>query len=68
MARTSDMKVLRQHLVDQGFEVTVAKSGHWWVIAPSGKKCQIASTPRNNRAVLNAITRLKRLGFQPPKK
>lgn len=68
MARTSEMKDLRRQLVEQGFHVCQMKSGHWQVIAPDGQKCQIASTPRQHRGVLNAVTRLKRIGFCPKKK
>lgn len=65
MARTTDIKELRAHLEKQGFHVEVAKNGHYRVIAPDGRKIQIAATPRYPRAVLNAITRLKRIGYNP---
>jgi hypothetical protein len=58
------MRRLRAALIAQGFTVEMAKSGHYRVIAPSGAKCQIPATPRHNRAVLNAVTRLRRIGFQ----
>lgn len=65
MSRTKEMKALRQRLESQGFDVAVARNGHYRVVAPDGRKCQIASTPRENRGVLNAITRLKRIGYDP---
>lgn len=68
MPRNSEMKDLRQRLVDQGFQIRVVKNGHWQVVAPDGRKCQIASTPKYSTGVLNAITRLKRIGYCPPSK
>lgn len=65
MPRTKEMKDLRKRLESQGFAVEIAKNGHYKVVAPDGQKCQIAATPRENRGVLNAITRLKRIGFKP---
>lgn len=63
MARTQDMKALRQRLLDQGFAVERTRNGHYKVIAPDGRKVQIAHSPTCNRSVLNAVTRLKRIGF-----
>lgn len=68
MAYRSEMRDLCRDLEKQGFTVEHAKSGHYRVIAPSGRKCQIAATPSEYRGVLNAVTRLKRLGFKPRKK
>lgn len=65
MSKASDMKRLRAALIAQGFTVEQARNGHYRVIAPTGGKCQIAATPGSNRAVLNAVTRLKRIGFDP---
>lgn len=71
MARTNEIRDLIRSLESQVFTVEMAKSGHWKVSAPAhlgGKKCQIAATPRQQRGVLNAITRLKRIGYEPPTK
>lgn len=58
------MKDLLGRLTKQGFSVEVANNGHYRVTAPCGRqKAQISSTPRDRRTVLNAITRLKRIGF-----
>ena len=65
MARSSEMKALCKRLTAQGFDVAIARNGHYKVVAPDGRKCQIAATPRENRGVLNAITRLKRIGYDP---
>jgi predicted RNA binding protein YcfA (HicA-like mRNA interferase family) len=65
MSKGRDMQELRARLNAQGFTVERVRNGHYKVTAPTGRKAQIAATPGNNRAVLNAITRLKRIGFQP---
>lgn len=65
MPRTTEMKRLREQLVAQGFSVEMCRSGHYRVVAPDGRKCCIAATPRYSRGVLNAVTRLKRIGYHP---
>jgi len=64
MSRAQEMKELRKKLVAQGFTVFLTKCGHYCV-EKDGKKCHIAATPSQSRAVLNAITRLKRIGYKP---
>jgi hypothetical protein len=67
--RKSDMKKVRDSLAEQGFAVELVNNGHWKVTSPDGQRtCQIAATPRESRAILNAITRLKRIGYVPPDK
>jgi hypothetical protein len=64
MARLRDMKQIREALAAQGFAVERVRNGHYRVIAPTGAKVQIAATPSDHRAVLNSVTRLRRIGFQ----
>lgn len=66
---TQEMKALRKQLMAQGFDVYVVKNGHWQVVAPDGRKCQIAHSPSDYRAIKNIRSRLKKaLGFVPPKR
>jgi len=69
MGTTQDMKRLREALAAQGFEVERARNGHWRVTTPDGMaRMQIANTPSDWRGIRNTVSRLKRLGFEPPKK
>lgn len=62
---TKYMRELMRDLSKQGFEVSVARSGHYRVQAPTGATCHVAVTPGSRRSVLNQITRLKRIGYLP---
>ena len=65
MSRRREIGQIVRHLRSQGFDVDLVRSGHWRVTAPDGRRAQIAATPGSNRAVLNCITRLKRIGYVP---
>lgn len=65
MGYNKEISALCKSLTEQGFEVEVARNGHYRVLAPDGQKCQIPRTPSRNTSVLNAITRLKRIGYLP---
>lgn len=65
MPGRNEIKELRKQLRQQGFDVAPARNGHWQVVAPNGRKCQIPSTPKGGRTLLNVVTRLRRIGFRP---
>jgi hypothetical protein len=66
MSRTKEIRDLLSRLRKQGFLVARVQNGHWSVINPdTGQSCQIPHSPRQSRGVLNATTRLKRIGFDP---
>jgi hypothetical protein len=66
MPRTQEIKALCAQLEAQGFLIEPTKNGHWKVTNPqTGQKLQISKTPGIRRTVLNAKTRLKRIGFDP---
>lgn len=55
---------LRRALLDQGFELTKGRSGHWKVINPeTGHQVSISDTPSDRRTILNEISRLRRIGY-----
>lgn len=62
------MKPIIAALREQGFTCVIVTNGHWKVTSPDGRSCQIPATPRQGTTVLNAVTRLKRIGFVPPRK
>lgn len=66
MGSKKDISEIRKHLLAQGWEVTVARNGHYKCVAPDGRKCQIPKTPRNNTTILNTVTRLRRIGYVSP--
>lgn len=55
-------KELLAALEAEGAVIERARNGHFRVIHPSGRRCQIAFTPRP-RTVLNAVARLRQIGF-----
>jgi hypothetical protein len=66
MGKTRDINQLIRVLRDQGARVERARCGHWKVTNTStGRTAQIPATPKNDRAVLNAVTRLRRIGLLP---
>jgi hypothetical protein len=72
----TSQKDINQVLTDaknQGFTVgDIDGGGHRTVIAPSGERLTVATTPKNNRSVMNDIGKLVKHGFvprhKPPKK
>lgn len=75
-AHSKAIQELIVNLREQGFTVTLAKNGHYTVDCPSNvttppgqrRRIQIPATPSIERTVLNTITRLKRMGYNPPRK
>lgn len=68
MTKRSDISRLTKQAVEQGFTVERSKSGHWKITNPNtGRMVFIPSTPSDWRAVLNAASTLKKIGFEPRK-
>lgn len=59
---------LCEALRKQGFTVEIVKNGHYKATAPDGQSCQFARSPSRATSVRNAVTRLKRIGYEPVKK
>ncbi len=66
MSNKKELIPLLRKLREQGFDVDIARgSTHYRVVAPDGRKCNIAYTPRSTRGLKNIVTRLKRIGYRP---
>ena len=64
-------KLLKEHLkeaIKQGFLVTPTKSGHTKVQNPkTGRKVNVPSSPSRDATMMNAITRMGKIGYVKPK-
>lgn len=59
-----NIRMLIRTVEAQGAIVTMTKSGHWLIRNPAtGRSIHLAATTRSFRNVLNAVTRLRRIGF-----
>jgi len=62
--RHDEIRLLIRCVEAQGAVVTMTKSGHWLVRNPAtGRSIHLAATTRSFRNALNAVTRLRRIGF-----
>ena len=66
MPKSREVKQLIAALRKQGAVVEMARCGHWKVTNPkTGRTIQISASPRNERAILNSVTRLRKIGLLP---
>lgn len=65
MSRAEATRLIRE-LEDQGFQASLARSGHWHIRKNGEYVAVLAASPSEYRGRLNALSRLKRAGFIPP--
>lgn len=73
MTSQKDINQVLQDAKNQGFTIgDIDGGGHRTVMAPDGSRLTVATTPKNNRSVMNDIGKLVAKGFvprgKPPKK
>ncbi len=73
MTSQKDINQVLQDAKNQGFTIgDIDGGGHRTVISPNGERTTVATTPKNNRSIMNDVGKLVRLGFvprhKPPKK
>ena len=61
--RNHDLSQLVNEAREQGFDVGRTAKNHIKFVAPTGKICVTSGTPSDHRAVMNARSKLRRLGF-----
>jgi len=69
MADNKQMRQLIGLLIEQGFQVTLKRNGHYEVRTAEGEfVTTLAGTPSEYRGWKNALATLRRHGFLDPKK
>jgi predicted RNA binding protein YcfA (HicA-like mRNA interferase family) len=64
MSKRREMMEIIRVLEGEGAEVTRSRGGHFKVRNPeTGRSINIPATPCNERSVLNAMSRLRRIGL-----
>lgn len=66
ITKITSVSDLIKALEQQGFEVAVARNGHWKVFSNGRTVMCMPATPSDPRSLKNQISDLKKHGFVPP--